>query len=385
MKTKILPYIFISVAVFFPLTGLLFADKPQPTIITIDAPGAGTGPGQGTIPPTINPRGMIAGYYFDANTVTHSFVRDRDGIFIAFDAPGAGHTRYSYQGTWAEAMNSAGVITGLTRDSRNAFHGYLRARDGTFTTFDAQGAGRGQFQGTLGQSINSKGVIAGNYVDHSYVWHCFVRAADGTISSFDAPGAGTGPGQGTFVSNADYLNEAGATVGWYIDTSNVYHGFVRAADGTITTFDAPGAGTGPGQGTQPTGINEAGTIEALYADWNGAYHGSVRAANGTFTTFDVPGGGTGPGQGTVPFNINASGAITGWYVDASNVSHGYLRTANGTITATFDAPGAGTGPGQGTFPSYNNASEAITGFYIDSNNTWHGFLREPRAVPRPRP
>ena len=29
------------------------------------------------------------------------------------------------------------------------------------------------------------------------------------------------------------------------------HGYVRTADGTITTFDAPGAGTSPGQGTFP--------------------------------------------------------------------------------------------------------------------------------------
>ena len=42
MKTKILPNIFISVAVLFALAGPLAADKPQPqpTIITFDAPGA---------------------------------------------------------------------------------------------------------------------------------------------------------------------------------------------------------------------------------------------------------------------------------------------------------------------------------------------------------
>jgi hypothetical protein len=32
---------------------------------------------------------------------------------------------------------------------------------------------------------------------------------------------------------------------------NVAHGFVRAPNGVITTFDAPGAGTGAGQGTFP--------------------------------------------------------------------------------------------------------------------------------------
>ena len=55
-----------------------------------------------------------------------------------------------------------------------------------------------------------------------------------------------GPGQGTRAGN---INPSKAIAGRYIDASDVSHGFLRAADGTITTFDAPGAGTGPGQGT----------------------------------------------------------------------------------------------------------------------------------------
>ena len=40
------------------------------------------------------------------------------------------------------------------------------------------------------------------------------------------------------------------------------HGILRAPDGTITTFDVPGAGTGPVPGhTLPLGINQAGAIE----------------------------------------------------------------------------------------------------------------------------
>src|SRR5436309_16110002 len=69
---------------------------------------------------------------------------------------------------------------------------------------------------------------------------------------------------------------------------------------TITTFDAPGAGTGPGQGTIPFGINQAGTIAGRYADAGGVIHAFLRTPDGAFTTFDAPGGGTGPGQGTSP-------------------------------------------------------------------------------------
>ena len=65
------------------------------------------------------------------------------------------------------------------------------------------------------------------------------------------------------------------------------------------------------------------------------------------TTFDAPGAGTGPGQGTLPFAINPGGAVLGYYIDAGDARHGFLRTRDGAIT-TFDAPGAGTGPGEGT-------------------------------------
>src|SRR5205807_3166206 len=64
-------------------------------------------------------------------------------------------------------------------------------------------------------------------------------------------------------------------------------------------------------------------------------------------TFDAPGAGTGPGQGTIPYAINQASTIAGSDLDASNVYHGFLRAAGGTITV-FDAPGAGSGPCQGT-------------------------------------
>jgi hypothetical protein len=75
-------------------------------------------------------------------------------------------------------------------------------------------------------SINAKGVITGWYGDASNVNHSFVRAKDGTITTFDAPGAGTGPGQGT-AAFTGATNPAGATTGAYIDSNNVLHGFLR--------------------------------------------------------------------------------------------------------------------------------------------------------------
>jgi hypothetical protein len=63
---------------------LNFSNKPfvgaEPTITTFDAPGAGTGPGQGTIPFAINPAGTVIGYYIDAGDARPSRVSQRTGF-----------------------------------------------------------------------------------------------------------------------------------------------------------------------------------------------------------------------------------------------------------------------------------------------------------------
>src|SRR6267378_3146084 len=102
---------------------------------------------------------------------------------------------------------------------------------------------------------------------------------------------------------------------------------------TITTFDAPGAGTGPFQGTSALDIDPSGRTIGFFRDANSVRHGFSRSENGTFTIFDAPGAGTGAGQGTFPFNspnlINPEGAITGYYVDSAGAWHGFLRDKNG--------------------------------------------------------
>jgi len=74
----------------------------------------------------------------------------------------------------------------------------------------------------------------------------YLRTPKGEFTTFDVPGSGSGPGQGTFAGNID---PAGAITGDYVDVNGVFHGFVRNPDGRILTFDAPGSGDGAGQGT----------------------------------------------------------------------------------------------------------------------------------------
>jgi hypothetical protein len=74
-------------------------------------------------------------------------------------------------------------------------------RKTTIITFDAPGSGTGAFQGTTSLAISPNGTITGYYLDSGNVAHGFVRARDGTFITFDAPGAGTASGQGTFAPN----------------------------------------------------------------------------------------------------------------------------------------------------------------------------------------
>jgi hypothetical protein len=59
------------------------------------------------------------------------------------------------------------------------------------------------------------------------------------------------------------INPSDTVTGLYADANLALHGFLRAADGTITTFDVPGAGTSFFQGTQPLGINPERTTACL--------------------------------------------------------------------------------------------------------------------------
>src|SRR5258708_5451869 len=262
-------------------------------------------------------------------------------------------------------MNTRGEITGGYIESSGASHGFVRSPDGDFITFDAPGSGGGGCSpgiicasGTQGGSINPEGVISGQFPDSNGVFHGVVRSPRGAIETFDAPGAGTGSGQGTYVTFTDGINPKGEIGGGYADASGGFHAFVRNSDGTFATFDPPGSVS-----TNNSGITPDGTVTSFYFDASSELHGYIRAADGAFTFFDVAGAGAGPNQGTEPLNINAGKDITGAYIDTNGVNHGFLRLATGAITK-FDVASAGTGSGQGTIPIFNNQAAAICGFSI---------------------
>jgi hypothetical protein len=101
-------------------------------LTTFDVPG----PTNTTIPVGISQEGEIAGTYLDSNNVTHGFLRYRDGTFTTFDVPDAAST-------FPKAINSKGEIIGYWLDANDVTHDFLRTRDGTITTFVPPGSSGG--------------------------------------------------------------------------------------------------------------------------------------------------------------------------------------------------------------------------------------------------
>jgi hypothetical protein len=378
-------------------------------ITAFDVPGAPTGMGhRGTSPISINASGTITGLYSDAGAVRHGFIRSSSGSFTTFDVTGAGTT--TGRGTIPIGINVGGDVTGFYEDSNGLAHGFIRiASTGTFTApIDAPSAGNVpssggfSFGGTIAVGIDTAGDIAGIYADANSVFHGYVRSASGTITQFDGTGvvaAGLFPG--TVPTS---MNGAGDVAGFYTDANGVNHAFVRSfATGTITApLDAPGASTtGMVKGTAPFGINASDEIAGIYADTSGVFHGFVATTSGTAATptfipapgtygtsqsvtiSDVTAGatiyyttdGTTPTTAsavfTVPITVNSTETIEAIAVangcSSSTVASGLYTIAPPVATPTF-SPAAGTYTSAQTV-TISDATAGATIYYTTNGTT----------------
>lgn len=350
---------------------------PKPSLTEFNVPGAATsaspycGLGCGTIPLANNDEGSVVGYYTDGNVVPHGFIRTRDGHVTSFDAPGAGLGANLDEGTVPVSINDFGAVAGQYQDSSLVYHGFIRYPWGAFVTFEVNGAAQTPFGGTQALSINNWGDAAGFYVDAANnATHGFVRSWQGEFQSFDPAGSVY-----TTVCNETCLNDAGTAVGYFFDSGNVFHGFVRTRDGTVTQIDGPNAGTAAFTGTLAASINDAGVIAGYTVDNNGVAYGFIRYPDGTLSpAITVPGAFTGANGGTTLYAINAAGTTTGVWQDSNLAFHGFTRSRDGHITH-FDAPGASDAVVfNGTRPTTINAFGEVTGSWIDANGLNHGFV-----------
>jgi hypothetical protein len=338
----LVPVVF-ALALLLALSG---AASAQGRYVAFDCPAA-----TATFTYDINDAGQIVGTCTDSAGI-HSFLRNSDRSIVTFDPAGS-------IGSQATSVNINGEITGYWYSSSGGIHGYYRSAEGAITTFDAVGTGQ---YGTLPTSINDAGSITGDGGDATRQ-HGFVRDASGAVTLFDPPES--------TVTYAENINQSGFIAGTYFDSVSALHTFIRNPTGDFVIVDAPGAGTGGGQGTTGGVLNNRGQLTGSYIDTKYLDHGFLRDWNGVYTTFDaanvlITQGGW----------INNSGEIIGYGNKRAGLNVSYLRSPSGVITE-FQAPGSGLGLSndQGTRSIAVNSSGTIAGYYYDATQVPHGFVR----------
>lgn len=285
---------------------------------------------------------------YDDSVSNHSYLRNVDGSFVTFDPSGA-------LGSTPTSINTSGEIAGYWYDSSGAYEGYYRDALGNITAFAVQTSFQDR---TFAYSINAGGAIVGSYVDTTY--HGFLRSASGTITTFDPPGS--------TLTIPETINQSGFISGAYYDSASLLHGFVLSPSGTYTIIDVPGA---TGQGTVAAVVNDRGIITGDYYD--GIFlRGYLRSAKGQFTTIEAPGGELITEVG----EINNLGELSGSTQKLSGLYAGFVRDNSGNITV-FEAPGAGLAQeeDQGTVAGGINSSGTVAGYYYDVSKVPHGFIR----------
>lgn len=265
----------------------------------------------------INDSGTVAGSYIDSSGVQHGFTRDpSSGVITTFDAQPSG-----IYGTVVTGLNNLGEVVGMYKLTSSLLdYGFVRGVDGSITVFFDPSGGSDYDDGTYALGINDSGAITGYSAYNNYGGnaHGFMTLDAGTtftdfdVLSGDTGGfsLGTDASQNPVIVGGDPIDEVTAGV------------FLRAGDGTVTTFDPS---QGSGIQAVPTCIYDAGLQgNPMVTGWwlsNSTYnyYGFFRDALGNISSFQV----TNTATITLPWALNASGTITGYFTDWG-ATHGFV-------------------------------------------------------------
>jgi len=321
----------IRMAAVFALVSLCPYTGARAEIVTIEIPGA-----KRVIPTAINDKGQVTGYCDCKGSGYLGFIWRPNGDVVTFGVSGA---------TIPAAISAAGVVTGYYYAGRTPL-GFVRAADGTITTFTAP-------HGHLTQPVagNRKGWSVGNYRNGKIPGKLlFLRAPSGEMTEFAVPGA-----NGDEYVAAVNRSRTVAGVGRIRGGTG---GFIRSADGTLTMFGDTSIDV--------AGMNDAGTITGPV--WVGEVRDSyVRTSDGTITTFSAPNS-----TNTQALAINNSGTIVGTFFLESETSwQGFIRTDDGTFTP-IDPDGSGD-----VWVAAINNKGVFAGAYLGSDGLQHGFIGTP--------
>lgn len=236
----------------------------------------------------INNKDVIVGSFVDASSVYEGFVY-KHGKYEAIVFPG------SVGFTQASGVNDSNTLVGEFIGSDQFTHGFLLTSDGQFTQYDVA-----VDTSTYVFGINNAGNLAG-FVGNDGANQAFVNIG-GTVTQF------TVNGNPTVAFGIDSSNN---TVGQFVDTNFITHGFYRDTSGVITQIDYPGATT-----TSCLGINDLRVITGYYLDSVGAAHGFAEK-NGKFLTLPIPS----------VAGINNGGSFVGSYLGKNQENYGYVANS----------------------------------------------------------
>jgi len=202
--------------------------------------------------------------------------------------------------------------------------------------------------------INNAGVSVGFYVDSGGVEHGYILKGK-KLTTLDDPNATAGTTAG---SN---LNPDGtvAVVGSYTSSTTGNSVAFRYKGGKYTDIPGPAGAVS----TFGSAINDSGAVVGYYADSGGAVHGFLLKGK-TYTTLDVPNA-----TATYATGINKSGNISLFWADSSGVFESSVYKPKTKTYTTIDVPGASS-----TYALDLNAVGDVTYEWLDSSNVIHGAL-----------
>jgi len=273
----------------------------------------------------INDHGETVGYYqFSARKRDYSLglLRQSDGVlqYPLLDPDGQ-------DVTLPMGVNGDGVIAGYYVDANTQFHGFLLS-NGVYTKVDEDGP----TGSTLIDAINNHGDFGGGFFGPDPSQRTGFISIGGVVTDVNVPGATSTEVTGLALD--------GTTTGM-ATVDGQYVGFLRGRDGKFRLFQIAKADSRYYRGTRPAGINsEAGEIVGYYVDSSLLYHGFVyhyQPAGASAESAALTPGGVG---------IDAIGVET---IDASSqTGYTYVQgvNASGVIVGTWQrySPQKGYGP-----------------------------------------
>ncbi len=265
-------------------------------------------------------------------------------IISTFDYPSA---VYVILGTGQ--INNTGKYVGGVQDTAGSVYGFTANVSGNFSQPFGFPGGFGNF--TEANGIRRGGEVCGSYVAEEGSRGFFRRGS--SFQSYSAPFEGGVP---TAVNS---INDAGDFVGdYYVSPSLLAFAVIDEAFITI-----PLSGISP----EATGINNVGQVIGNYFDDSlTSQHGFLRAADGTITApADFRGADT-----TLPRAINDAGYIVGLWTDNRKAEHAFVMKLPDTFLA-YDMPSADITD----FTGINNAGQ-ICGFWQDPHGQRHVLIAQ---------